>query len=179
MPVETYDIQKLITESGVPRRTIHFYVQQGILPPPQGAGLAAFYTEEHLLRLRLIPILRQQGLRLDEIRQRFSEINPEEMRRLVSAGTPVLVRRAVNEVHPPVYGGGEQRYVHYNLPAGMTLVVPEPVSLADRQRLNMLLQSARQIFSVTHPKLVVQDPRQRGPAPDSADDGDPQPIQEE
>ena len=71
MADQSLDIQALVSQSGVPRRTIHFYVQQGILPPPQGAGLAASYNEEHLLRLRLIPVLRREGLRLDEIRQRF------------------------------------------------------------------------------------------------------------
>ncbi len=44
MTVDTYDIQELVAQSGVPRRTIYFYVQQGILPPPEGAGLAAHYT---------------------------------------------------------------------------------------------------------------------------------------
>jgi DNA-binding transcriptional MerR regulator len=81
MHTGTFDIQKLVTESGVPRRTIYFYVQQGLLPPPQGAGLAAYYTDEHLLRLQLIPVLRSQGLRLDEIRLRFSTMPLEEMRR--------------------------------------------------------------------------------------------------
>ena len=63
MTVKTYDIQELVTQSGVPRRTIYFYVQQGILPPPEGAGLAAHYNEEHLLRLQLIPLMRGQGQR--------------------------------------------------------------------------------------------------------------------
>jgi DNA-binding transcriptional MerR regulator len=86
MATDTFDIQGLVSASGVPRRTIYFYVQQGLLPPPQGAGLAAYYSPEHLLRLQLIPVLRAKGLRLDEIRQRFSEMTDEEMRReLVAA----------------------------------------------------------------------------------------------
>ena len=87
----TFDIQELVAQSGVPRRTVYFYVQQGLLPPPQGAGLAAHYTEDHLLRLRLIPLLRGQGLRLDEIRARFQQMSPEEMRHMATA---LLERRA-------------------------------------------------------------------------------------
>ena len=34
----SFTIQELVDLSGVPRRNIYFYAQQGILPPPQGAG---------------------------------------------------------------------------------------------------------------------------------------------
>src|SRR5512143_3056935 len=85
MPKDTYDIQELVTQSGVPRRTIYFYVQQGVLPPPEGAGLAAHYGEDHLNRLRLIPVLRQQGLRLDEIRSRFTQMDEKEMQRMLES----------------------------------------------------------------------------------------------
>ncbi len=165
MTADTYDIQELVAQSGVPRRTIYFYVQQGILPPPEGAGLAAHYTEDHLLRQRLSPLLRQQGLRLDEIRARFGQMSKEEMSRMVN-GSPAAgssaAPRSVREPLPgaplpgksPIppfpgvpFGWGEQRYTHYTLPAGITLVAPENLSTLERQRLNQLLQAARQIFS--------------------------------
>src|SRR5512142_142842 len=109
MSSKTYDIQELVSQSGVPRRTIYFYVQQGVLPPPEGAGLAAHYSEEHLLRLRLIPVLRQQGLRLDEIRARFGQMGADEMRRLVEAHPAAAqpAARAVGEpgsIFPPFPG---------------------------------------------------------------------------
>ncbi len=153
MAIDTYDIQELVNQSGVPRRTIYFYVQQGILPPPEGAGLAAHYGEDHLLRLQLIPLLRQQGLRLDEIRARFAQMNVAEMRGLLQTShpSPAPAPRSVHEPAPPEWIGpparwGEQRYTHYTLPAGITLTVPDNLSAADRQRLQQLLQAARQIF---------------------------------
>ncbi len=164
MTVKTYDIQELVTESGVPRRTIYFYVQQGILPPPEGAGLAAHYNEEHLLRLRLIPALRRQGLRLDEIRARFGKMGLEEMRRMQeqTAQPAPAAPRSIHETPAGMYstpvvpgqlpgsptpGWGEQRFTHYALPGGMALIAPESLSPADRQRLQQLLLAARQIFS--------------------------------
>jgi DNA-binding transcriptional MerR regulator len=185
----TYDIQSLVSQSGVPRRTIHFYVQQGILPPPQGAGPAAYYTEDHLVRLQLIPMLRQQGLRLDDIRRRFMEMDPEAMRQALAdgqespvglegpPGSPVQRQnngeqraRFVRE-HLPGYqpgyqppspapaASGEQRFTHYSLPAGITLVVPEPLNSIDRQRVALLLQTARQIFSGgAAPRMARDDP---------------------
>lgn len=155
MPMNTYDIQELVTQSGVPRRTIYFYVQQGVLPPPEGAGLAAHYTEDHLLRLRLIPLLRQEGLRLDDIRARFTQLSGEEMRSMLSSSPPAqapAAPRAVREPFAPEIPGtppgwGQQRFTHYALPAGIALVAPENLNMLDRQRLNQLLQAARQIFS--------------------------------
>ncbi len=161
MTVDTYDIQELVKASGVPRRTIYFYVQQDILPPPEGAGLAAHYTDEHLLRLRLIPVFRQQGLRLDEIRTRFGQMNMAEMRQALAA-QPLpgagerpaapgngrsIADRPAGVVPPVLPGWGEQRYIHYALPAGILLAAPGSLNAADRQRLQLLLQAARQIFS--------------------------------
>jgi DNA-binding transcriptional MerR regulator len=62
-----YGIQELVQLTGVPRRTIRYYVQRGLLEPPLGAGRGHYYTEEHLGRLRQIRDLQSQGLRLDEI----------------------------------------------------------------------------------------------------------------
>jgi DNA-binding transcriptional MerR regulator len=70
-----YDIGELSELSGVTRRNIHFYVQQGLLPPAEGAGLGARYSDAHLLRLKAIPLLRARGLRLDQIRERLSKLN--------------------------------------------------------------------------------------------------------
>lgn len=170
MTAGTLDIQQLVNESGVPRRTIYFYVQQGLLPPPQGAGLAAYYTHAHLVRLRLIPILRRQGLRLDSIRERFSRLSVEEIETMLQdaersqLGNPVPKDRfphrlAETRVRPePILPGsqllGEEQYIHYRLPAGITLVVPVNLAPDERRRLEQLLQAAGRIFSVNGPQYV-------------------------
>src|SRR5512135_2996104 len=69
--MEEYTIQELSDLTGVPRRTIHFYTQQEILPPPEGAGLSTRYRAVHLVRLKLIPVLREEGMRLDQIRNYY------------------------------------------------------------------------------------------------------------
>lgn len=176
---KTYDIQELIQASGVPRRTIYFYVQVGILPPPEGAGLAARYSEEHLLRLRLIPVLRQQGKRLDEIREHFAGMDADQMRQALNQAraVPQAARSAPSSVRPPSIlpgapaGWGESRYIHYALPAGVVIIAPETLSHTDRHRLDMLLQAARQIFS-GHPLPVYLDSNQQpSPAPQDGEQG--------
>ena len=79
-----YDIGELSELSGVTRRNVHFYVQQGLVPPPVGAGLGARYTDAHLLKLKVIPLLRARGLRLDQIRERLSKLKPEGVESLLA-----------------------------------------------------------------------------------------------
>ena len=137
----TYTIQELTEHTGVPRRTVHFYSQQGVLPPPAGAGLGARYGEEHLLRLKLVPVLRRQGLRLDDIRERFEALSLEEMRGLLRAKPrpPVPPRPAPGEPSP-------QTVDLYRLPAGITLLAPDDLAPADREKLSALLKAAAQIL---------------------------------
>src|SRR5688500_13864416 len=86
-----YDIGELSELSGVTRRNIHFYVQQGLLPPAGGAGLGARYSDAHLLRLKAIPLMRARGLRLDQIRGRLSNLKTAEVEALlIEMSRPVV-----------------------------------------------------------------------------------------
>lgn len=128
-------IQDLCDQTGLPRRTIHFYTQQGILPPPQGAGAGAYYQAEHLLRLKLIPVLRRQGLRLDEIRQKFDNTPLTDLQQVLDhtdlpAAPPenLLRMRA-------------KAYQSYLLPDGIILMLPENATARAKARLESFLQS--------------------------------------
>jgi DNA-binding transcriptional MerR regulator len=134
-----YTIQDLCDRTGLPRRTIHFYTGQELLPPPVGAGPGAYYTEDHLTRLRLIPLLRRQGLRLDEIRQKFKMLSSEECVRL-------LVGLENGPVQSPEPARGET-YLHYDLPGGIQLVIPASLNAARRPQVLELLASAHRIFT--------------------------------
>ena len=145
MEPQTYEIQDLVERSGVARRTIYFYVQQGLLPPPSGAGLAARYAEEHLLRLRLIPQLRRDGLRLDQIRDRLAGMSVEEMRVLLehalkAAPPPLAVREPL-----PYLPTAAQACLRYDLPGGVILIVPTGLSAKQRGLVEQILASAAQI----------------------------------
>lgn len=63
-----YGILELVQASGVPRRTIRYYVQRGLLAPPEGAGRGHFYRSSHLERLLRIRELQDKGFGLEEIR---------------------------------------------------------------------------------------------------------------
>ena len=129
MPEKTFEIQELVDLSGIPRRNVYFYVQQGLLPPPSGAGLGARYAEEHLLRLRLIPLLRLQGLRLDQIREKLAGLPQSELQTLfdqLSRRPPLQAHLPPENKLPPLDGNGTsgQACLRYDLPGGIVLLVP-------------------------------------------------------
>jgi DNA-binding transcriptional MerR regulator len=80
-------IQELADAAGVTTRTIRYYVEQGVLPPP-GHGRPAEYTEEHVQRLDLIRRLKEQYLPLEEIRDMLQRLTPREVERLAEQYTP-------------------------------------------------------------------------------------------
>lgn len=68
-----YRMKDLCEATGLPRQAIHFYIQQGLLPAGRKTGRnMAWYTEEHLERLRLIKKLQhEQFLPLKAIKALF------------------------------------------------------------------------------------------------------------
>jgi DNA-binding transcriptional MerR regulator len=146
-----YTIQELVGLSGVPRRTIYFYTQQEILPPPNGAGLAARYTRLHLMRLRSIPVLRAKGLRLDQIRQRLAEIDEPSLEALISQPIPRPAPTRLPAIDPssPVtlITTQAQAFTHYSLPGGIVLIVPAHAQLINRQKVEELITAAEKIWA--------------------------------
>lgn len=71
-------IRDLAELAGTTVRTIHYYIAEGLLPPPQGIKRNASYTGAHLARLRLIAALREEGLALSAIRARLAPLTDEQ-----------------------------------------------------------------------------------------------------
>jgi DNA-binding transcriptional MerR regulator len=154
MEDKEYSIQELAELSGVARRNIYFYTQQGILPPPQGAGLAAHYNEIHLLRLRALPLLRAEGLRLDQIRLRLETIMLDDLRVLAEQNpAPNPPRVSFSKMDVNLQKGstglfpGVRRMLRYDLPGGIELAVPQDLDPAIQPRLEALLLEAVRILN--------------------------------
>ena len=67
---ERFSIDELADLAGVSRRTVRYYVQEGLLPPPLGVGRGRHYDRAHLDRLLEVKAQEEAGLSLDEIRAR-------------------------------------------------------------------------------------------------------------
>jgi DNA-binding transcriptional MerR regulator len=69
----TYSSDELCTLADVPKRTLRYYIQQGLLQKPIGETRSARYTSEHLEHLLLIRKWVQAGVSLQAIKQLLEE----------------------------------------------------------------------------------------------------------
>ena len=78
-----YTLQELAGTAGVSIRTIRYYIGEGLLPAPAGAGPQSHYTESHAQRLRAISLLKDRYLPLKEIRRELAGLDEAEIARLI------------------------------------------------------------------------------------------------
>ncbi len=62
-------IDELADLAGVTRRTVRYYVQEGLLPAPLGVGRGRHYGKEHREALLRVKALQERGLSLDDVRR--------------------------------------------------------------------------------------------------------------
>lgn len=68
-----YPIGELATLGGVSRRTVRYYVQEGLIPQPLGLGRGNHYTADHLEQLLRVKAMQESGRTLDEIRRALGQ----------------------------------------------------------------------------------------------------------
>ena len=102
-----FSIGELAQRAGVTRRTIRYYVEIGLLPPPEGAGKAAVYGPQHLERLETIKELQGYRLSLEEIRDRLAG-KPVRDARELPAGQMLIADAAADL---PAEGSSAAEYI--------------------------------------------------------------------
>ena len=86
MVEETFDLKHLCDLTGVSSRTIHYYIQQGLLPHSGTYGPGAKYERRHLNRLLLVTRLKGEYLPLAEIRKRLEVLTDDEVEEALREG---------------------------------------------------------------------------------------------
>lgn len=76
---QQFSIQELAEKANVTVRTIRYYTEEGLLPPPVVQGKNAFYSLDHLNRLELIRRMKEAYLPLREIRQVMLSLTDAEV----------------------------------------------------------------------------------------------------
>jgi DNA-binding transcriptional MerR regulator len=125
-----YGIEELSHLGGVSRRTVRFYIQEGLLPAPLGVGRGRHYNEEHLRHLIRVREMQEQGLTLAEIR-----------RRVAGGGEAQAERRAAE-------APARSAYLRLELAPGLELHVSGDRALPSPSRLAELAEWCRQWFQV-------------------------------
>jgi DNA-binding transcriptional MerR regulator len=62
-----YTIEQLSELTGYSRRTIRYYVEEGLIDSPAGRGKGGFYFDSHLNKLGIIKQLQERGMSLSAI----------------------------------------------------------------------------------------------------------------
>ena len=123
-----YGIADLAELGAVSRRTVRYYVQEGLLPAPRGVGRGNHYGPEHLDQLLKVKALQENGRTLEEIR------------RILREGTGRLREPAA----PPVLPRSSHRRVA--LMPGVELHIAASVRLPAEHRLQELATWCRVHF---------------------------------
>jgi DNA-binding transcriptional MerR regulator len=66
-------LSELAKKSGVPERTIRYYISRGLIPGPVRGGRGAEYTHEHLAGIQNVRQLQSGGMTLSEIEYQFAQ----------------------------------------------------------------------------------------------------------
>src|SRR5215212_9475205 len=99
-----YGMSDLEKETGLDARTIRYYITRGLLPPAHGRGPSATYDLGHLLRLRMIQLLKDaERLPLDEIKTRLADLTDRDIAAMLEVQTrPIEDRWRRVQLHPDV-----------------------------------------------------------------------------
>ncbi len=153
MPEATYRIGELAELAGVTRRTVHYYINKGLIPPAEGAGVNSYYTADHLSRIKLIRKLQESYLPLDEIRKLIKPLNragvEERLEQEENAGTPFNRGLSVQEdrlEEGHEYTGSPGLYERVVLEHGVELHFPAGLREKEPALLRSLIENAGRIL---------------------------------
>jgi DNA-binding transcriptional MerR regulator len=105
--IKQYTIQELCELTGYTRRTIRYYIQEGLIPPPAGRGRGGFYNDSHVGKLLQIKALQERGFNLATIAGliKKEELNTgDNIRKIwikyeVVPGMEISVSRDLEDIH--------------------------------------------------------------------------------
>ena len=128
---QRFAIDELCALVDLPRRTVRYYVQEGLVDRPVGAKRGAYYTKRHLEQLMTIRAWRRAGLSLEGIRERAAEAGDEA------------------SVPPPrgPQSGDVALHTHITLAPGVELVIDPRRSGLSAEAIRAL---ARRVTAVVH-----------------------------
>lgn len=153
-----FGLEELGKVSGLPPRTIRYYISEGLVPAPVKRGPASYYREDHLNRLLLIRKYQAEGLPLDLIRRRLARLGvrgaQEEALRREAGGAPPTANPALDYIRA-LKGEGPREaaaqpvefWVRTPLSPDVELNVKEPLDAARRRRVERLVDEARKILN--------------------------------
>lgn len=151
-----YRIGELASLAGVTRRTVHHYINKGLIPPAEGAGVSSYYTEDHLNRLRLIRKLQASYLPLIEIRKMVTPLNENQIIEYLHQykhSSPLIMEQSVESFAPEAraqeldhLSGSRMLYEKVDVGRQIELHIPVEVREKKPVLVRTLIENARRII---------------------------------
>lgn len=120
-----YSLDELCTLTDTSKRTVRFYMQEGLVDRSEGQRKGAYYLERHLLQLLEIKKWQSAGLSLERIRQ-------------------IIRNEKDNELIPPIQPqqpGSLEVWSHLNIADGIQLQIEPNRSGLSPEQIRKLLKS--------------------------------------
>jgi DNA-binding transcriptional MerR regulator len=102
MTGRTFDMSELQKLSGVPARTIRYWIRMRLLPRPSSRGRSARYSEDHLLRVRVIQHLRANKHRITKIATQLRTLTRPELEAMLPPAPRGVVPAITSEPGAPI-----------------------------------------------------------------------------
>ncbi len=126
-----FSIEDLSRITGLTRRTIRYYIQQGLLAHPVGERRAAHYLASHLETLLRIRRLAAEGFSLEAIGKKLNEDDRNE--HAASARTPIP--------------GTARTCIHIAIAAGVELTVDPAAAKMSAEDLRKIMAQITELLS--------------------------------
>ncbi len=128
---KSFSIEELQALTAVPRRTIRYYIELGLVERPIGETRAAYYTWRHLQRLLEIRRLTEEGFSLERVRQK-----------LAAHSADPDAASAAGSSSPASFAPSLEVRSHLALAPGVELVIEPGAAQLSPQQLRRLLREA-------------------------------------
>ena len=135
---------------GVSERTVRYYVEEGLLPPPRGRGRGAHFDDDHLVRLKLIRAMQLAGNELGVIGEYLKELEQEVKGRAAGFEAALAIWSGRNEqdawrAELRKRWGGAAHVLRFRIAEGVELLV-ETGSMPQQDRMQAILKVLRETF---------------------------------
>jgi len=116
-----YTIEELGELTGFTRRTIRYYVQEGLIDPPAGRGRGGFYYDSHVQQLLRIKSFQEKGI-----------------------GITAMVSLMKNEVPEPILPSREVM-IRYEIVPGMEINISREMEIKEPKKVLEIIRIAKSI----------------------------------
>lgn len=137
-------LDELCAATGESRRTVRFYILNGLLAGPSGAGPAARYPAEHVQRLKVVRALQAEGMQLSKIRDLVAAAGEGELDTVLRRDSEPPRQVATPQTELSSSGLSRTQWERIVLEPGVELHVCRPLSVGANRRVQRLMDFVRQ-----------------------------------